>query len=1046
MKFTEAQLEQAFIELLAQEEIPHQEGITIPRDPTDVLIKNDLKNYLLTKYASEELSPIEADLIIRNLESFPASDLYESNKAIMKMISDGFSFKREDRSKKDIWVYLIDFEQTENNNFKIVNQFEILGYHKRIPDGILFINGLPLVVLEFKTAIQENTTIHDAFVQLTIRYRRDIPELFKYNAFCVISDGANNKAGSFFAPYEFFYAWRKVEGLANEVDGISSLFTMVQGMFNKGRVCDIIQNFIFMPDSSKRDEKIVCRYPQYYAARKLYYNIMQHQRPNGDGKGGTYFGATGCGKSYTMLYLSRLLMKSPEFANPTIVIITDRTDLDDQLSGQFTNAKGYLGDQNVISVESRSDLRAQLQGRKSGGVFLTTIHKFTEDTELLTDRSNIICISDEAHRSQTNLDQKISYSEKEGVRKTYGFAKYLHDSLPNATYVGFTGTPVDATLDVFGEIVDAYTMTESVKDEITVKIVYEGRAAKVMLNNSKVKEIEDYYEQCVAEGASEYQIDESKKATTNMNMIIGDPDRIKAIAEDFVHHYENRVNEGSTVKGKAMFVCSSRPIAYQFYKELIALRPEWSEIKVAEEGVVLTDKEKNEIKPMERVKMIMTRGQDDEQDLYEILGTKEYRKELDRQFKNEKSNFKIAIVVDMWLTGFDVPFLDTIYIDKPIQRHNLIQTISRVNRKFEGKEKGLVVDYIGIKREMNLALALYSKMDGTNFEDIAQSVVVVKDQLDLLGKIFHTFDTDNYFYGSALQQLETLNKAAEFVLVTVEKEKRFMDIVKRLKSAYDICSGANEFTNQERDHIHFYLAVRSIVFKLTKGNAPDTEQMNRKVREMIKEALQSEGVEEIFKLGDENEKEIDIFDDDYLNKINKIKLPHTKIKLLQQLLQQAIGQLSKVNKMQGINFSEKLKFIVDKYNERKESDVLRSEVLDEFTDEIISLYYAMKDEKESFKEMGIDFEEKAFYDILKALAHKYDFDYPENKLIHLSKEVKTVVDDLAKYTDWSKREDIRAELKVDLIILLAENDYPPVDRDEVYKEIFEQAENFKKNR
>lgn len=1046
MKFTEAQLEQAFIELLAQEEIPHQAGITISRDPSDVLIKADLKNYLLVNYAKEELTEQEADLIIRQLESFPASDLYESNKTIMKMVSDGFSFKREDRSKKDIWVYLIDFENTENNTFKIVNQFEILGYHKRIPDGILFINGLPVVVLEFKTAIQENTTIHDAYVQLTVRYKRDLPELFKYNAFCVISDGVNNKAGSFFAPYEFFYAWRKIEGLENEVDGISSLFTMVQGMFNKERLCDIIQNFIYMPDSSKRDEKIVCRYPQYYAARKLYHNIKLHQRPNGDGKGGTYFGATGCGKSFTMLYLSRLLMKSADFANPTIVIITDRTDLDDQLSGQFTNAKEYLGDQNVISVESRSDLRTQLQGRKSGGVFLTTIHKFTEDTELLSDRSNVICISDEAHRSQTNLDQKISYSEKDGVRKTYGFAKYLHDSLPNATYVGFTGTPVDATLDVFGEIIDAYTMTESVKDEITVKIVYEGRAAKVMLNNSKVEEIEKYYEQCVAEGASEYQIDESKKATTSMNMIIGDPDRIKAIAEDFVHHYENRVNEGSTVKGKAMFVCSSRPIAYQFYKELIALRPEWSEIKVAEEGVELTEKEKTEIKPMERVKMIMTRGQDDEQELYEILGTKEYRKELDRQFKNEKSNFKIAIVVDMWLTGFDVPFLDTIYIDKPIQRHNLIQTISRVNRKFEGKEKGLVVDYIGIKREMNLALALYSKMDGTNFEDIAQSVVVAKDQLDLLGKIFHTFDTDNYFYGTALQQLETLNKAAEFVLVTVEKEKRFMDIVKRLKSAYDICSGANEFTNKERDYIHFYLAVRSIVFKLTKGNAPDTEQMNRKVREMIKEALQSEGVEEIFKLGDENEKEIDIFDDDYLNKINKIKLPHTKIKLLQQLLQQAIGQLSKVNKMQGINFSEKLKFIVDKYNERKESDVLRSEVLEEFTDEIISLYYAMKDEKESFKEMGIDFEEKAFYDILKALAHKYDFDYPEDKLIHLSKEVKTVVDDLAKYTDWSKREDIRAELKVDLIILLADNDYPPVDRDEVYKEIFEQAENFKKNR
>ncbi|MGJ8661972.1 MAG: type I restriction endonuclease subunit R, partial [Bacteroidota bacterium] len=695
-----------FIDLLAKESISHASGKYMQRDSSEVLLNDDLKEFLLSQYAEEGLTEIEADLIIRRLETYPASDLYESNKAIMKLISDGFNFKREDRSQKDIWVYLIDYSEKDNNIFKIVNQLEIVGSHKRIPDGILYVNGLPLVVFEFKTAIEENTTIFNAYEQITTRYKRDIPQLFLYNAFCVISDGVNNKAGSFFAPYEFFYAWRKVLGLDNEVDGINSMYTLIEGMFNRNRFRDIVRNFIFLPDSSKKDEKIVCRYPQYYAARKLYDNIQLHQRPNGDGKGGTYFGATGCGKSYTMLYLSRLLMKSPEFQNPTLVIITDRTDLDDQLSGQFTDAKGFLGDQNVISVESRADLREKIQNRKSGGVFLTTIHKFTEDTELLTDRTNVICISDEAHRSQTNLDQKLVISES-GVRKTYGFAKYLHDSLPNATYVGFTGTPVDATLDVFGEIVDAYTMTESVKDEITVKIVYEGRAAKVVLDNSKVKEIEDYYEQCVAEGASEYQVDESKKATASMNTVIGDPQRIKAIAEDFVKHYENRVNEGSTVKGKAMFVCSSRHIAWALFQELIELRPEWNVVKVADEGVELSDKDKKEIKPMERLKMIMTRGKDDEKVLYDLLGSKDYRKELDRQFKNAKSNFKIAIVVDMWLTGFDVPFLDSIYIDKPLQKHSLIQTISRVNRKFEGKEKGLVVDYIGIKREMNLALAMY---------------------------------------------------------------------------------------------------------------------------------------------------------------------------------------------------------------------------------------------------------------------------------------------------------------------------------------------------
>ena len=1071
MKFTEAKLEQAIVDLLGKEGYPHVLGETISREVGEVLIKDDLKNFLASQYGGDNITPAEINTIVRKLELLPASDLYESNKAVMKMVSDGFLFKREDRSQKDLYIQLINYHDlaqaalavgeagqkeyamaaeasppylTSRNIYKMVNQLEITGYEKRIPDGILYINGLPLVVFEFKSAIREEATIHDAYVQLTVRYKRDIPELFKYNGFCVISDGVNNRAGSFFAPYEFFYGWRKIDGSdLIEKDGIDSLYSMVRGMFDPYRLRDIIRNFIYLPDISRKEEKILCRYPQYYAATKLYANIKAHRRPEGDGKGGTYFGATGCGKSFTMLFLARLLMKSVDFASPTIVLITDRTDLDDQLSGQFVHAKGYIGDEAVISVESRSHLRDLLKGRNSGGVFLTTIHKFTEDTELLTDRTNVICISDEAHRSQTNLDQKIRITEN-GVQRTYGFAKYLHDSLPGATYVGFTGTPIDATLDVFGPSVDSYTMTESVADRITVRIVYEGRAAKVLLDNSKLQEIEEYYARCADEGSSEYQIEESKKANAQMNAILGDPDRIKAVAADFVSHYENRVNEGATVLGKAMFVCSSRTIAYEFYKQVIALRPEWAEIKECDEGVELSENERKKIKPMERIKMIMTRGKDDDENLYNMLGSKEYRKELDRQFKNGKSNFKIAILVDMWLTGFDVPFLDTMYIDKPIQRHNLIQTISRVNRKFENKEKGLIVDYIGIKSQMNKALAHYSKTDKANIEEVEQSVVVVKDHLDLLAKIFHKFDTAPYFKGVPLAQLECLNMAAEFAMITDNQEKRFMYLVQRLKAAYDICCGSDGFSQGERDHVHFYLAVRSIVFKLTKGDAPDTAKMNARVREMIQEALKSDGVEEIFKLGEDHGKEIDIFDEDYLAKIEKIKLPNTKIKLLQQLLAKAIANFKKVNKVKGIDFSKKFKSLVDQYNERKEQDILVSNVLEDFTDEIIDLFHALKKEKESFGELGIDFEEKAFYDILKALARKYDFEYPENKFLHLAKEVKKLVDDKAKYTDWSQREDIKAELKVDLIIALAENGYPPVDRDEVYKEIFEQAENFKK--
>ncbi|MGP5547719.1 type I restriction endonuclease subunit R [Psychrobacter alimentarius] len=1068
MKFTEDRLEQAIIELLSAEGYPHTLGEALDRNPDDVLIKSDLRQFLATRYQADLITEYEIESIIHKLEYLPASDLYDTNKAIMKFVADGFFLKREDYTQKDLYIQLIDYDviggdlenskAIDTNCYRIVNQMEIQGFELRIPDGILYINGLPLVVFEFKSSIREDATMFDAYTQLTTRYKRDIPELFKYNALCVISDGVNSKMGAFFAPYEFYYSWRKVTGDEKlEKDGIHSLLTMMSGLFDKARLLDVIRNFIYVPDKSSKEEKIVCRYPQYYAATKLFDNIKRHMKvldANGkfdesdalrDGKGGTYFGATGCGKSFTMLFLARLLMRDVELGSPTIILITDRTDLDGQLSETFTNAKTYIGDDNIISVESRAHLREQLKGRRSGGVFLTTIHKFTEDLALLTERTNVICISDEAHRSQINLQQKITVTE-DGVKKTYGFAKYLHDSLPNATYVGFTGTPIDATLDVFGPVIDSYTMVESVFDEITVRIVYEGRAAKVLLDSKQLDEVEKYYKESADAGTNEYQIEKSKKAMASMSTILGDPDRIRAIAEDFVQHYEARVSEGTTQKGKAMFVCSSREAAYQLYKDIIELRPEWDEVRACEEGSTLSESDKKKVKPMERVKMIMTRNKDDAKGMWDNLGNKDYRKELDRQFKNGKSNFKIAIVVDMWLTGFDVPFLDTIYIDKPLQKHSLIQTISRVNRKFEGKESGLVVDYIGIKKQMNLALSHYTGGQIQNLEDIQKSVVVVKDHLNLLDTVYHKFDSSLYFNGTPLQQLNCLNAAADFALQSKKLEKRFMDLAKRLKSAYDICVGSSELTKAHKDKIHYYLAIRTIIFKITTGGAPDVEQMNQKVRDLVKDALLSDGVEEIFKLGDNTDGEIDIFDEDYLAKLEVIKQPNTKLELLQQLLAKAIGELKKTNKVKGVDFSKKMNALVEKYNDRDEQDLLRAEVIGDFSDEIIKLYHELREEMASFGEMGIDFEEKAFYDILLSLAHKYDFTYPEDKLVELSKEVKKLIDEKAKYTDWNKRDDIKAELQFDLMVLLDEWGYPPVDSKEVYKEIFEQAENFKKHR
>lgn len=1044
--FNEKSLELSIMELFELEGYTHIDGETLHRERSEVLLYDDLKDYLYRRYKSEDITENEINSIILMIKSIGGT-IYEANKTFCNYLSNGFLFNREDRTKKDLYIELLDFENRLNNTWKIVNQFEIEGINnqRRIPDSILYINGLPVVIFEFKSAIKENTTIKDAYNQLTIRYKRDIPEIFKYNVVCVISDGVNSKYGTLFTPYEYYYSWNKIEKNDSNDFGINSLITLVKGMFRFDRFLEIIKDYTYFPDNSDKDLKVVCRYPQYFAAKSLFDSIKKHQKPDGDGKGGTYFGATGCGKSYAMLFLTRLLMKSKYFHSPTILLITDRNDLDSQLSSQFLSSKKYIGDNNIVNIESRENLGTELRGRTSGGVYLTTIQKFTEDISLLSDRNNIICISDEAHRTQTNIDEKVDIDDKNNVvNKHYGFAKYLHDSLPNATYVGFTGTPIDATLDVFGDIVDSYTMTESVKDGITVNLVYDGRAAKVTLDQEKLNEIEKYYDICEQEGTNEYQIEASKKAATNLDVILGDKDRLKAIAKDFIEHYEKRVEEGATVKGKAMFVCSNRYIAYDLWKIIIEMRPEWNVKKECEENCVLDEKDKKELKPIEKIKMVMTRNKDDEEELYNLLGTKEDRKELDRQFKNEKSNFKIAIVVDMWLTGFDVPCLDTIYIDKPIKEHSLIQTISRVNRVYQGKDKGLIVDYIGIKKNMNLALKKYTKFEKEEFEGIEESVTIVKDQLEVLSNMFSNFDDKKYFEGTPLEQLLCLKEAVEFVQLTEDLEHRFMFAVRKLKKAYNLCTSSEKIEKSEREYINFYCGVRSILFKLNHGEAPDIEQMNAKVRELIENAIQSDGVEELFVTSEHID--IDIFSDEYIDKINAIEMPNTKIKLLEKLIKMAISEFKKVNKITALDFSERLKKIVKMYNDRSKDEALAKEVLNDVAEKLTDLLSALKTEKNSFDKMGITYEEKAFYDILKFVAKKYGFDknYPKEKMIDLSKRIKKIVDDRSKYTDWSTRDDIKADLQVDLILVLDEFGYPPVTNDDVYKEVLEQAENFKK--
>ena len=1046
--FNEHALEMSIMELFQQEGYIYTNGEEIHKEVSDVLLRDDLRAYLRGRYGEAGITPLEIERAVAKLTANVGFSLYENNLHTYRLMVEGFSLKRDDSSLPDLYVEPIDFggKSLSNNIFRVVNQLEIKGAETRIPDGIVYVNGLPVVVLEFKSAVKEETTIMDAYRQLTVRYRRDIPELFKYNAFVVISDGVNNKYGSLFAPYDFFYAWRKVHAEERALDGINSLKTMMLGLFRRERLLSVLKDFVFFPDSSKDERKVVCRYPQFFAAHKLFENIRLHSklRPDGDGKGGTYFGATGCGKSITMLFLSRMLMRSREFASPTIVLITDRTDLDDQLSKLFGTAKRFIGDECVVEVESREKLREHLAGRTSGGVFLTTIHKFTEDTSLLSERANIICISDEAHRSQTNLSLQVRQTDK-GVKRNYGFAKYLHDSLPNATYVGFTGTPIDATIDVFGEVVDAYTMTESVADGITRRIVYEGRAAKVLLDHAKLKEIEEYYKQCAEEGANEYQIEESKKAVTKMERILGDADRLQAVAEDFIAHYENRVAEGSTVEGKTMFVCANRTIAFDLYRKIIALRPEWVQLPEPEPVSDGNDVGEGQERPIEKIKLIMTRNKDDEPALYDLLGTDEDRRAYAEAFKKPKSNFKIALVVDMWTTGFDVDCLDTMYIDKPLQQHTLVQTISRVNRVYPGKEKGLVVDYIGIKNNMNIALRRYAQGDfgQDSVENVEQSITLVKDELDIVRRMFGEFDYSVFTTGTPLEQLDCLNRGAELMQSTKEQENLFMGHAKKLKSAFNLCSNSDQISDAEREEIHYFCGVRSIIYKLTMGESPDASQMNRRVSEMIEEAIQSEGVEEIIQIGNDKDN-LDVLSEEYMERLSRLKLPNTKVKLMERLLKTVITEFKKVNKVRGVDFSKRLNALVEKYNSRKDSAVFADEVLTEVANQMADLLKELNKEKRSFLNLGISYEEKAFYDILEAIAKQFGFEYPKDKMLQLAAAIKKIVEDKSKYTDWAARDDIKAELKMDLILVLAEYGYPPVTNDEVYKEILEQAENFKR--
>lgn len=1043
-KFTEDELERAIITLFEQQGYTYVHGDSIHRKFEDILLLDDLRAFISSRYASDNLSENEMQKIINRINLIPSTPLYTGNRETFWLVNEGFDLVRDDASDVALHIDFIDFDEPSNNIFKVVNQYSIQGERLRRPDLLVFMNGIPIAICEFKTAIEEAKTIHDAWEQITIRYSRDIPKLMKYCFLSVISDGANTKMGSIFTPYEYYYSWNKANDVDKVSNGISSLFTMITGAFATERITQLLRDFIFYPDDSKKSEAIICRYPQFFGAVKMLDNIKAHLRPGGDGKGGTYFGATGCGKTYTMLFLSRLMVLRDReaFNNPTIIIITDREDLDTQASELFVTAKKYLHEKDVRSIETRKDLSDTLNDKPSGGVYITTIQKFCETTGQLSDRSNIICISDEAHRTQTGVGAKLKKTDK-GVFTTFGFAKYLRDSFPYATYCGFTGTPIDETIAVFGDVVDSYTMKESSDDGITVRIAYEPRLARVILSDEQAKEIQKYYDKCAEDGSNPDQIEESQRAMSAMTTILGHPDRLKKLAADIVMHYEALCAEKPEIVQKAMIVCADRTLAFNVLQEILAIRPDWGEKRKAENESALTDEQLDKLIPLPKINLVATQGANDKKELYDLCGTKEYRKTLDKQFKNNDSNFKIAVVVDMWITGFDVPSLAVMYIDKPLQKHSLIQTISRVNRVFDGKDKGLVVDYIGIKNDMLEAVKKYGGPLESPIDELNISLSIFRNHLALIDDLLNGFNATKFYNGEPLERLMCLNMAAEYVQTGKEMETRFMGLSRRLKGAYMICFPSGELTDAETSKAQFYLAIRSIIYKQTKGDVPDAEVMNRVVEEMVKSAITCTGIENIV----DDHKSVDLFSDDFLAQLDTIKMPITKFNALLKLLRKAITSYGRTNKVKALEFDERLKKVVETYNSRDKL-VFTSEVVADFvnglSEELLKIFKDIQDDKTSFEKLGITYEEKAFYDILIKVRDDHGFPYADEKCLVLAKEIKGLVDDKAQFADWSTRDDIKNQLNMDLTVLLYKNGYPPEWDEEVFEKVMEQAENFKK--
>ena len=981
-------------------------GYDIPRDEHNPLYMDELMDNLIR--INPEVPSEAIDKAINIIQNFEAGSLEQKNDTFLNYLQNGVKTEYlQNNETISVLVKLIDFENPLNNQFTAIRQWTVVEHQNKRPDIVVFVNGLPLVVIELKSPSREDVDSSNGYRQINA-YKDVIPILFNYNAFCVISDQTLSKAGTITASEDRYMEWKTVNGDYEEKK-YASFDTLFEGMFEKNRFIDLLKNFTLSSKESTKITRILAGYHQYYAVHKAVESTLKGIKT--DHKGGVFWHTQGSGKSLSMVFYVHLLNQILE--NPTFVILTDRNDLDNQLYSQFTKCKDFLR-QTPVQAETKENLRELLNNKVANGIIFSTIQKFDEYDESFTDRKDVIVIADEAHRSQYGFETK-TVSKGEGLELKKGLAQKIRDALPNATFIGFTGTPISKkdknTLEVFGDYIDIYDMTQSVKDGATVPIHYESRVVKLKLDDEILKQIDEKYLELSAK-TNEYTIERSKRQESRLEVILGSDDTITALCEDMIDHYEN--NRQYELTGKAMIVAYNRGIAIKIYKKILELRPNWTE----------------------KVKVVMSSSNNDTDEWRKIIGTDSHKKELENKFKDDEDPFKIAIVRDMWLTGFDVPSLATMYVYKPMDGHNLMQTIARVNRVYPEKKGGLIVDYIGISTALKEAMQDYTKRDKENYSEMDVSKEAYPEfqtQLQICKDLMHGFDYSKFFDGTALERSRIITDAANFVedLNYEPGVDTFLKETTKLLQAASICRSLT--TDEERIEEAFYKTVRSLITKITRENELSLKEINAQIDELLKQSLHTTGVVNLFSDMDE---EVSLFDDKFLGQLKDMRTKNISIQILRRLIEDKIRIHRRKNIIESQEFSELLTKTMNQYINRH---ITNEEVIQE----LIELAHLMKKSKEEGNELGLDDDEQAFYSAIVKPEGIRDF-YENETLIKITHEL---TEELRRNqtVDWQKKESARAKMKVIIKRLLAKYDYPPDEQKEAIDTIITQCENWADN-